>query len=190
MMRPVAREGGLTKQVYGHIMEQQYEEAVRILNNETQNFPRSRCGLSLLGFCYYHMQDFANAANIYGQLVQACPEVDDYKVYQVQALLKGGLYEEAQQACTTVQDPLLTERVQFLQATISYEQDEVQLAKSILDQCSPDAERQVFDGALLWKEKRYSDALQHFTDAMNHAGYQPDLAYNIALCHYSMKQYG
>ena len=41
------------------------------------------------------------------------------------------------------------------QATISYEQEETQLARSILDQCHPDSEdRQVFEGALLWKEKR------------------------------------
>jgi len=79
----------------------------------------------------------------------------------------------------------------LLQAAISYEQDEVQLARSYLDQCNPDAEeRQVFEGALLWKEKKYTEAMKQFSDAMNTAGYQPDLAYNIALCYYSRKEYG
>eukprot|EP00448_Togula_jolla_P040374 CAMPEP_0170631880 /NCGR_PEP_ID=MMETSP0224-20130122/34933_1 /TAXON_ID=285029 /ORGANISM="Togula jolla, Strain CCCM 725" /LENGTH=629 /DNA_ID=CAMNT_0010960361 /DNA_START=96 /DNA_END=1985 /DNA_ORIENTATION=+ len=174
-------------------MEQQYDEAVRILNNELQNFPRSRCALSLLGYCYYHMQDFHNASQTYGQLTQACPEVDEYKIYHIQSLMKASNYEEASQVTTTVENPEFTEQVLLLQAAISYEQDEVQLARSILDQCSPEAEeRQVFEGALLWKEKRYPEAMKQFTDAMNNAGYQSDLAYNIALCYYSMKssQYG
>merc|ERR1712232_599136 len=113
------------------------------------------------------------------------------KINHVQSLMKAGMYEEAGQTCTTIENPDLTERVMLLQAAISYEQDEVQLARSILDQCSPEAEeRQVFEGALLWKEKRLPDAMKQFTDAMNTAGYQPDLAYNIALCYYSMEQYG
>eukprot|EP00448_Togula_jolla_P001503 CAMPEP_0170599294 /NCGR_PEP_ID=MMETSP0224-20130122/16716_1 /TAXON_ID=285029 /ORGANISM="Togula jolla, Strain CCCM 725" /LENGTH=626 /DNA_ID=CAMNT_0010923927 /DNA_START=126 /DNA_END=2006 /DNA_ORIENTATION=+ len=171
-------------------MEQQYDEAVRILNNELQNFPRSRCALSLLGYCYYHMQDFHNASQTYGQLTQACPEVDEYKIYHIQSLMKASNYEEASQVTTTVENPEFTEQVLLLQAAISYE---IQLARSILDQCSPEAEeRQVFEGALLWKEKRYPEAMKQFTDAMNNAGYQSDLAYNIALCYYSMKssQYG
>jgi len=181
----------MTKTVYSRIVEQKYEEAVKLLGNELQNFPRSRCALSLLGYCYYHMQDFQQAAEAYAQLVQACPEVDEYKIYQVQSLMKAGMHEEASQVCTAIENPEFTERVMLLQAAISYEQDEVQLARSILDQCSPEAEeKQVFEGALLWKEKRHADAMKQFSDAMNTAGYQPDLAYNIALCYYSMKQYG
>merc|ERR1712232_1112713 len=113
------------------------------------------------------------------------------KINHVQSLMKAGMYEEAGQACTTIENPDLTERVMLLQAAISYEQDELQLARSILDQCSPEAEeRQVFEGALLWKEKRFADAMSKFAEAMNTAGYQSDLAYNIALCYYSQKQYG
>jgi len=84
------------------------------------------------------MQDFHNASQSYGALTQACPEVDEYKIYQVQSLLKAGMYEEASQVCTTIENPNFTERVMLLQAAVSYEQDEVQLARSILDQCSPD----------------------------------------------------
>mmetsp|Transcript_60002 Transcript_60002/g.135303 ORF Transcript_60002/g.135303 Transcript_60002/m.135303 type:complete len:647 (-) Transcript_60002:151-2091(-) len=191
MMRAPVKEGEMTKTIYAHISEQQYEKAVKVLNNELQNFPSSRCALSLLGYCYYHMQDFLSASNTYGQLCQACPEIDEYKVYHVQSLMKAGMYDEAAQICTTVENPDFTERVMLLQAAIAYEQDEVHLARSILDQCSPEAEaRQVFEGALLWKEKRHNDAMKQFSEAMNTAGYQSDLAYNIALCYYSTKQYG
>lgn len=191
MNRAVIREGEFTKTVYGYIRECQYDQAVKVLSNELTNFPTSRCALSLLGYCYYHKQDFHNAAGTYGMLTQACPDNDEYKVYHIQALLKAGLYEEASQVCTTVENSEYTERVMLLQAAISYEQDEVQLARSILDQCNPLAEeKQVFEGALYWKEKRYTEAMKMFQDAMQTVGYQADLAYNIALCNYSQKQYG
>jgi tetratricopeptide repeat protein 30 len=105
--------------------------------------------------------------------------------------MKAGQHEDASQVCTTIENADYTERVMLLQAANTYERVEVQLARSILDPCSPEAEeRQVFEGALLWKEKRFADAMKQFTDAMNTTGYQPDLAYNVALCYYSMKQYG
>merc|ERR1719394_1734827 len=106
------REGEMTKTVYNHIMQHQYDKAVKLLNAELQNFPTSRCCLSLLGYCYYHMQD----------------------------LMKAGMYEEALSVCTLVENPEYTERVMLLQAAISYEQDEFQLARSFLDQCTPEAE--------------------------------------------------
>mmetsp|Transcript_1766 Transcript_1766/g.3945 ORF Transcript_1766/g.3945 Transcript_1766/m.3945 type:complete len:648 (-) Transcript_1766:178-2121(-) len=191
MNRAPIREGEYTKVVYTHIREQQYDQAVKILNNELTNFPTSRCALSLLGYCYYHMQDFQSAASIYGQLTQACPESDEYKVYHIQALLKSGQYEEASQVSTSVENPEFTERVMLLQAAIAYEQDEVQAARSILDQCNPLAEeKQVFEGALYWKEHRYPEAMKMFNEAIQTIGYQADLAYNIALCNYSMKQFG
>eukprot|EP00435_Cladocopium_sp_Y103_P036041 s1417_g9.t1 len=191
MLAKMLKEGEMTKTIYSHIMEQKYDKAVKILNQQLQFFPESRCALSLLGYCYYHMQDFANAADAYGQLVQVVPDVDEYKIYHVQSLIKAGLYEEASQACTAVESPEYTERVLMLQATISYEQEETQLARSILDQCHPDSEeRQVFEGALLWKEKRYTEAMKLFNDAITTTGYQASLAYNIALCYYSSKQYG
>mmetsp|Transcript_11778 Transcript_11778/g.26674 ORF Transcript_11778/g.26674 Transcript_11778/m.26674 type:complete len:646 (+) Transcript_11778:99-2036(+) len=191
MNRPPVKEGEMTKMVYTLINEHKYEEASRLLNNALQHFPNSRCALSLLGYCYYHVQDFANAANTYGQLVQVCQEVDEYKIYHIQSLMRAGLYDEANQACTGVENPELNEQVLLLQATICYEQDEVKMARSILDQCSPDAEdKRIFEGALLWKEKMYDKALKQFTDSLNLGGYQPVIAYNVALCEYSRGQYG
>lgn len=35
----------------------------------------------------------------------------------------------------------------------------------------------------------YEEACHKFTTAMQILGYQPQLSYNIALCHYQMKQY-
>ena len=40
------------------------------------------------------------------------------------------------------------------------------------------------------QEGRHEDALRKFTQAQHVGGYKPQLAYNIALCQYMMKQYG
>ena len=47
----------------------------------------------------------------------------------------------------------------------------------------------MLSGCLLVKEKRYSEASKKFSSALNVKGYQAHLSYNIALCHYYMKQY-
>lgn len=50
------------------------------------------------------------------------------------------------------------------------------------------AEMVVAQACLLFKEEKYEEARQKFQDAMNMTGYQCDIAYNIALCYYKLKQ--
>lgn len=49
-------------------------------------------------------------------------------------------------------------------------------------------ERVIADACLLYKEDKYEEARAKFQEAMNSSGYQCYLAYNIALCHYKLKQ--
>ena len=88
-------EGQYTKTVYGLIKEKKYDEVVRILSIELQGLPRSRAALSLLGYCYYMMQDFESAVAMYDQLCKLHPEVEEYKLYKAQSLHKSGNYAEA-----------------------------------------------------------------------------------------------
>ena len=46
----------------------------------------------------------------------------------------------------------------------------------------------VNEGCILYKEGKYEEARTKFHDAMNATGYDCELAYNISLCHYKMKQ--
>jgi len=57
-------EGKATATIYGLIREQKYGDAVGLLNIELQNFPRSRAALSLLGYCYYYLQDYRAATQV------------------------------------------------------------------------------------------------------------------------------
>jgi len=52
-----------TYTIYSYIKDQKFQDVIKILNNELQMFPKSRAALSLLGYCYYQVQDFMAASN-------------------------------------------------------------------------------------------------------------------------------
>uniref|UniRef100_H3GPW1 Tetratricopeptide repeat protein 30 n=1 Tax=Phytophthora ramorum TaxID=164328 RepID=H3GPW1_PHYRM len=166
-----------TSTIYGFIRDQKYEEAVRILQIELENHPHSRAALSLLGYCYYHMQLFHLAVGMYEQLCANYPEVDEYQLYLAHT--------------TQLESEQFAQRVHLLRAASYYEQNDIKAACSVLEECLPDdPTTNVFDGAIEYKEGRYEAARAKFADALNILGYQLDLSYNIALCFFKMKQYG
>ena len=184
-------EGKYTETVYGYIRDQKYEEAINILSIELQSFPRSRAALSLLGHCYYMLQDYSNAVNMYEQLVKLFSEVEEYKIYYAQCLHKAGVYADATRAALRVESEQYTQRKTMLQAAIKYEQDDARGCKAQCDKCiAEDPEVIVAYGCIAFKESKYEEARQKFSDAMATLGYMPDVAYNVALCHYKLKQYG
>jgi len=58
-------EGQYTNYIYGLIKDQNYTEAIKVLNTQFKLNPRSRAALSLLGYCYYLSQNFGAAAEMY-----------------------------------------------------------------------------------------------------------------------------
>jgi tetratricopeptide repeat protein 30 len=124
MQRAIA-EGTYTSTIYGWIKEEKYDDVIRTLNFELQNFPRSRAALSLLAYCYYFMQNFQMAATTYETLLKFHPGVDEYQIYYSQALYKAGLYPEATKAAIRVEDVAYHQRLIMLQAAIKYEQDDL-----------------------------------------------------------------
>ena len=93
-------EGKYTSTVYEFIKEHKYGEAIKILTIELQTFPRSRAALSLLGHCYYMLQDYPNAVAMYEMLAKFYSGVEEYKMYYAQSLYKAGMYVEAMRAAT------------------------------------------------------------------------------------------
>lgn len=184
------KDGEYTSSIYALIKSQKYQEAISHLAFELENHPKSRAALSLLGYCYFQVQNFENAAECYEQLIQINPEVDEYKLAYAQSLYKAFKYPEATRATFQIENPAFHSQVLKLQAAIKYGEEDLQGAKGLVEQCpgdDPDVETNL--GCLLYKEGQYSEACQKFSSAMNILGYQPDLSYNIALCYYSMKQY-
>uniref|UniRef100_A0A667X134 Tetratricopeptide repeat protein 30 n=1 Tax=Myripristis murdjan TaxID=586833 RepID=A0A667X134_9TELE len=174
---------------FSKIKDCHYGEAIHILSNELQKHTKSRAALSLLGYCYYHIQDFPNAAECYEQLTQLHPEVEEYKLYYAQSLYKACAYPEATKATFVLDNPNSHTKV-HLQAAIKYSEEEYSAAKTLVDQLpQDDPDYDVDVGCLLYQEEEYEEACKKFMSAMQVLGYQPELSYNIALCHYSLKNY-
>ncbi|XP_069762891.1 intraflagellar transport protein 70A isoform X6 [Narcine bancroftii] len=184
------KDGEYTTTIYKMIRDGRCGEAIHVLNNELQKHSKSRAALSLLGYCYYQMQDFLNAADCYEQLVQIHPEVDEYKLYHAQSLYKACMYTEAMKATFLIDNPVYQTKVLKLQAAIKYGEEVLAGAKSLVEQQpADDPDTEINLGCLLYKERHYEEACKKYTTAMQIVGYKPDLIYNIALCYYSMKQY-
>nr|XP_020032214.1 tetratricopeptide repeat protein 30A2-like [Castor canadensis] len=194
-------DGEVTAVVYRLIRDARYADAVQLLGAELQHSPRSRAGLSLLGYCYYRLQEFALAAECYEQLGQLHPELEQYRLYQAQALYKACLYPEATRVAFLLLDnPAYHNRVLRLQAAIKYSEGDLPGARSLVEQLlsgeaeeegggENDPDGQVNLGCLLYKEGHYEAAGSKFFAALQASGYQPDVSYNLALACYSNRHY-
>nr|XP_021517890.1 tetratricopeptide repeat protein 30A2-like [Meriones unguiculatus] len=193
-------DGEFTAVVYRLIRDSRYSEAAQLLGAELQRSPRSRAGLSLLAYCYYRLQEFELAAECYEQLSQMHPELEQYRLYQAQALYKACLYPEATRVSFLLDNPTFQTRVLRLQAAIKYSEGDLPGARSLVEQLlngegiedsggENDPDSLVNLGCLLYKEGHYEDACAKFLAALQASGYQPDLSYNLALAYYSSRQY-
>ncbi|XP_019745483.1 intraflagellar transport protein 70A isoform X1 [Hippocampus comes] len=184
------KDGEYTATIYKLIKDSQYVEAIHILNSQLQKHTRSRAALSLLGFCYYHVQDFSGAAECYEQLTQLHPEVEDYRVYYAQSLYKAGAYAEATKASFALDTPSSHTKMIKLQASIKYFEENHSAAKCLVEQLPPEDTDYVHNmGCLLYQDAKYEDACKKFTSAMQVLGDVPALSYNIALCYYRLCNY-
>jgi len=130
---------------------------------------------------------------VYGKLCKACPEVQEYKMYHAQSLYKSAMYDEASKAVSKLDETSaeMAGRIVSLQAAIAYEQGKLAECRAKLSQGhESDGDTVVNSACVLYKEGRYEEARGRFVDAINLLGYQPELAYNVALCLYSLKDYG
>ena len=93
---------GLTTKIYSLIYEGQYEQAIE----KILVFEDSLHKYSLLGYCYYQIKDYDKSAQSY----KACLALEykaEYKRYYAFCLYHMGSYEEAKQACMTIDAPEL-----------------------------------------------------------------------------------
>ncbi|XP_018016574.1 tetratricopeptide repeat protein 30A [Hyalella azteca] len=184
------RDGEYTNTIYTMIKEQKYSECVQVLNHILESYPTSRAALSLLAYSYFYMQDFANAADCFEQLTLLYPDVEDYNLYYAQSLYQACLYEEAMKVTCQIEGEKYAGSIVKLQAAIKYGEEDLPGAKSLVDQSpddDPDAE--VNRACLLYKEGRFDEACQKFSAALQVVTGHPHLSYNVALCHYRLKQF-
>lgn len=91
--------------------------------------------MSLLGYAYFQVQDYGNAADCYDQLTKFFPDCDSfntYKLYHAQSLFKAGLYQEALKVLLQIDSAEYADRILQLQCAIQYELEEISQAKSFM----------------------------------------------------------
>lgn len=172
-------------------MSGNHKEVIAFLNEQIAVNPNSRAGLSLLAYCYYNTRDFMSAANCYEQLVQFYPDCQQYHINYAQSLYQCCLYEDAMKATFKIEEKFgFNPQIIKLQSAIKYGEDEVVAAKTLTEQIpNEDPDKEVNLGCLLFKEGRYDEAIIKFSTSLQVEGSRPDILYNIALCHYQLRQY-
>jgi tetratricopeptide repeat protein 30 len=135
--------------------------------------------------------EFLTLSVRYEQLCRFYPDITEYKIYLAQSAFKSCNYELAIRSANSVQEPQHRQRLLNLIAACEYEQEDLASCKGHLDQCIQDeADTVVAQGCVHIKEGDFDRALERFDAAMKIVGYQAELAYNVALCHYKTKQFG
>ncbi|XP_054159351.1 tetratricopeptide repeat protein 30A-like [Oppia nitens] len=185
------KHGQFTNTIYTWIKDGNYKEVIGFLSEQIAANPNSRAGLSLLAYCYYYLRDFVSAANCYEQLVQYYPDVEQYHINYTQSLYQASLYEEAMKASFKIEEKFGSNSQTIkLQTAIKYCEDDVSAAKSLVDQISnDDPDKEVNMACILYKQDKYDESITKFNTCLQLNGFQPDICYNIALCHYRLKQY-
>ena len=175
-----------TTKIYTLIKDQDYNEAIKLLNIQLEANPRSRAALSLLGYCNYMVGNYESAAEMYDQLVKYFPEISEYRIYLAQAYYKAENYDEALKAANGI-PPDQNHQKSILQFAIKYQMNELSESEKILNNALEDRqETLVCKGCVLYKENKYEEAQKVFLDAKK-LGESPDIEYNIGVSCYKMQ---
>ena len=141
-----------------------------------------------------HLRRHASLPQVYGRLVALAPDHTPYRVYQAQSFYKAGELAQASRASAKVpvdgsKDAAIRKAVTQLQALVKYQEEDYRSCRAKLNEMPDDTDTVWNLGAVAFKESKYEEALQLFNEARGALGETPDLMYNIALCHYRLKQH-
>ncbi|KAM7362569.1 tetratricopeptide repeat domain 30 [Cochliomyia hominivorax] len=185
----ILREGHITRTIYNLIKDKRFEDVIECIINlgEAAN---TRAGLSTLGYCYYHAQKYEEAATCYEQLCNLVPKIPKYKFYYAQSLYQAGIFGDALKILKQISDnEELKEQCLQLQSAILYSSEDFAGAQSVLNQrASGTAETLNDEGCLLYQADQFESAVQRFNSALQVGGFNPLVAYNLALSHYRKKE--
>ena len=151
---------------------------------------------SLLTFRFL-CQNNASYVLSYENLAVQYPSIKNYRLSFLQALYKSGKIDEAERQCFASRmmakdtAEAFANQLYLLHAIIKYDKNDLPGAQNIITEyCNPaDQDVKVLEAAIVFKQGRYEEAREMLINTITTSGYQPHIAYNIALCHYMLKQY-
>ncbi|XP_055921702.1 tetratricopeptide repeat protein 30 homolog [Eupeodes corollae] len=185
----ILREGHVTRTIYNLIKDKRFDDVIECINNFGEA-ATTRAGISTLGYCYYHSQRYEEAATCYEQLCVLVPKEAKYKFYCAQSLYQAGTFAEALKVLKQIIDnEELKEQILQLQSAILYSSEDFAGAQGVLNQrLSGNAETLNDEGCLLYQADQYENAVQRFVSGLQIGGFNPLVAYNLALCHFRKKE--
>jgi tetratricopeptide repeat protein 30 len=143
-----------------------------------------------MGFCCWQQEDFSRATTSCAKFVQLNPSNDQYKLHHAHCLYKTEQHYEAMRVSFGVQQPDLKAEAQLLQAAIRYAEDDIQSSKSIIaDSNQTDADVILDYACVLYKEDRFEEALEKYSEIRRIHSFMPKVAYCIALCYYRLNRF-
>ena len=185
-------EGEITKIVYTLINEENYADAIDLLNQVMCFNSKNRAGLSLMGYCYYQLEDYENAAHNYEELVTNYPAVEHYRMTLAECYYKNGDYQNALKTLNYDFKPENLHDALLLQANIRYENEDLAGCKKIvarlLEVPTDDPSVYRIQGCCFYKESKLNDALASFEIAQELDSI-PESLYAVALCHFRLGNY-
>ncbi|KAI3387051.1 hypothetical protein SNEBB_001270 [Seison nebaliae] len=185
------KEGQFTTVIYSLIKEFKYSDAVDILNDQLVVLGGENiAALSLVGYCYFQLEDYISASDAYEKLFELRPTEEIYLLHHCHCLYKLGHYENAFEKVKKVRDPKLEKEMIKLKTAIKFHEKELQEAKEYLnDLPENDSDVSINSGCIVFENENYDEALKLFENGMKLTGFRTDVAYNIALCYYKKRDY-
>lgn len=112
------------------------------------------------------------------------------RFYYAQSLYQAGIFVDALKVLKQISDnEELKEQCLQLQSAILYSSEDFAGAQSVLNQRSGGTAETLNDeGCLLYQADQYESAVQRFNSALQVGGFNPLIAYNLALSHYRKKE--
>jgi tetratricopeptide repeat protein 30 len=136
---------------------------------------------------------------VYERLSKFYPDIKEYRFYYAQSLYKSNQSAAAQKVCHSLaEEKEFQSRVLKLEAAIKFDAQDIAGSKILIDRLrkgvfliliSDDAETMTNQACFLYKEGKYQEAKEQYVKASKISGFNPELAYNIALCNYKLKKY-
>jgi len=181
----------ISSEISKDIENEDFKSAIDKLTKKLSSGENPRAVYSLLGYCHFQIGSYKEAINMYDYLSKAYPDYQEYKLYQALCLYKTGKLELAGRIAESIDDPSITASVDQLKAAISFGKHNYDETREHLKRAKKkDISGVINEGCILFKEKKYPEALKKFCDGMKAImGYHNKLYYNIALCYYRMEQY-
>ncbi|KAH0571858.1 putative TPR repeat family protein [Spironucleus salmonicida] len=179
-------EGQLTRTIYKHIENQEFDEAINVLKLQLQMFPNNSPACSILAYCYYHKGEFDLAIPLYEQLVKKYPDSERYQLSLANSRYKADMLVEALQLKIDSHD------ADVLRAYCKHDIDDSNALQNLVEKLtkSPTDDPRVFalKANLLLKQEKFQEAIDLY-DAANEICPDPRIFYAKAVAFYRQSDY-